>query len=142
MSDLSAGPELDTIIAEQFMGLTPCDQWTPFNFGSAGGPVLIHGPSMSEPIPEHGCYPRDRPSPYSSQIVAAWEVFEKLDKDGWHPSIECTGGEGADIADGVSVEFYNHTFSDPRWDEAWAKTAPLAICRAALRTLKKKEGIE
>lgn len=32
--------QLDRTCAHEVKGLTPCDGWTPINFGSAGGPAL------------------------------------------------------------------------------------------------------
>jgi len=64
---------------------------------------------------------------------AAGSVFERLDSLAFHPSLEGTGGPDADFPDGWRVEFYNHR--EGKWDAAWAETAPLAICLAALKAI-------
>ena len=122
MSDLNAGRELDARIATEVMGLKPCDKWTDANMGSAGGPCKVHG-TFNKPIPWEPCqcYPVGNPHHYSTDIAAAWEVFEWLAaKTGW-----CLG---RDIQSGWVVD--DRPFYD---DTTWAETAPLAICLAALK---------
>jgi hypothetical protein len=79
---LKAGRALDELVAQKVMGLVPCDQWTPFNFGSAGGPALqkncahdhcyptVQLDSVMGPV--GGC-PR-----YSSDIRAVYQVEERI----------------------------------------------------------------
>ncbi|WP_447986124.1 hypothetical protein [Nitrospira sp. Nam74] len=73
---LSAGPELDRRIAEDFMGLIPCDQWEG-PYPQEGGLIWNHtGPT------DHRCYRQDDPPPYSRLWGQAWAVLEELQRGG------------------------------------------------------------
>jgi len=117
---LEAGPELDKLVAEVVMGQVPCDKWRPFMHDSQ-----IKDDSDCE---HEACYPADTgPCHYSRNISAAWQVVEKLCRDGRkvyvfnHPD----GWHECDI-DGVLL--------------ASAPSAPLAICRAALKAMGYSDG--
>ena len=69
---LPAGPELDRRIAEDFMGLIPCDQWEG-PYPQEGGLTWDHTGPM-----QHQCYRRGDPPPYSQSWGHAWEVLEEL----------------------------------------------------------------
>ena len=45
--------ELDLLVAEQVMGLIPCDGWSRINFGSGGGPAVRKNCDH----PNNTCYP-------------------------------------------------------------------------------------
>ena len=62
------------------------------------------------------------PRPFSTDIAAAWEVVEKMSEQ-W-PQYQL-----AKIEDGWSVMW---GFDGYGWQEATGKTAPEAICKAAL----------
>ena len=81
---------------------------------------------------------RDKPKPYSTDIAAAWEVFEKI--------------PGLPGYDSVAIEHYKGRYAVIRQDSVYtyigglggapefstlaeADTAPLAICRAALAAI-------
>ena len=127
---MEAGRELDALVAEKVMGLEPCDKWELFRHGGLSGPEWIHDVCQED----HTCYPKENPSAYSTDIAAAWKVVERLCE---LPSV------------GIIIKAY------PKWNEkhernflyeyvatfpdlglqAVADTAPLAICRAALKAI-------
>jgi hypothetical protein len=135
MSELTAGRELNERVAREVMGLVPCDKWVRANLGSAGGPVSMnHGC-------EHGgkCYPADPTmiqADYSGHIAAAWLVVEKMREQGFHWFTLNTGR--MPVAVERVAPFCNAEFSD-EWDTSGSSgdegTAPLAICRAALKAV-------
>lgn len=96
------------------------------DLNQGGGPrmwsIKAHGA-------EHG-YGYSTPKPYSTDIAAAWEVVEKLLGD-------CRGHLMGGISRGWEREggplMWCCTF--PGFKTAWADTAPMAICLAALKTL-------
>lgn len=121
--------ELDAIIAEKVMGLEPCDNWRPINLGSAGGPAM-----MKECAPAHNCYPRSRPSTYSSNIHAAWSVVEHLAQErGWEVTIKVCGTS-------YEVTMDTRQPGMAAIEKAEAETAPMAICLAALRAVAQNVG--
>ena len=69
---LPAGPELDRRIAEDVMGLIPCDQWEG-PYPQEGGLIWSHTGPM-----DHQCYRRGDPYPYSQSWAQCWEVLEEL----------------------------------------------------------------
>jgi len=117
---LPAGRELDALVAERVMG------WSNISRGADGDDAYGWNASLSGHVPPHG---RIQIPKYSTNIAAAWEVVEKrLSTDGhfaFWPSVA-----------GFSVAYHGiRTWdSEPVW-EVWAETAPLAICRAALRAV-------
>lgn len=123
MSELPAGRELDALIAEKVMGLCvrsaeqvgiraheeeyACD-------------FYVNKPDASEPRWGH-MLPLQ---PYSTDIRAAWEVFERVRHLSQESStrIEHEG------------DLWHATFSTLDFlAQASGETAPLAICRAALK---------
>lgn len=126
IDNLEAGPELDTLIAERVMG------WV------VGPEEYVHGHNMHVGSFERSwvgskCDGRTwlvggfKPS---TDIAAAWQVVEKLkgnpgdDLKDWHWNPEIVW---LDDNRGWAVVFNEQ--------EASAPTAPLAICRAALRAI-------
>lgn len=124
------GKRLDSWIAEKVMG------WRKKTFPGGGGGFtawvnedgkvmrLISNSTMSET-----CYRCDYFRP-STDIAAAWEVVEKMSEQ-W-PQYQL-----AKIEDGWSVMW---GFDGYGWPEATGKTAPEAICKAALLALEGGEG--
>ena len=140
VSEMKAGRELDTLVAEKVMGLQLM-RWTNH---PTFEPVVIRGDGRCNrcgwPLfdnPEKGCTAENcsmRPMPdypripdYSTSIAAAWEVVEK-------------------------VQLFNSLAlaqQDGTWEKPWAVieqgedgdmiseavTAPLAICLAALKAV-------
>ena len=120
--NMKPGRELDALAAEKVMG------WRKKTFPGGGGGFtawvdenekvmkLISNSTMSET-----CYRCDYFRP-STDIAAAWEVVEKMSEQ-W-PQYQL-----AKIEDGWSVMW---GFDGYGWPEATGKTAPEAICKAAL----------
>lgn len=122
---LEAGCGLDELVAEKVMGYKQdgAGNLLPPEFvGSALSAIAVSG----------------APS-FSTEMWAAWEVVERLVDDGHCPGLifddnghwalplegtqNCPMGPGPqDIATSFFIE-----------GDMWAETAPLAICRAALR---------
>jgi len=104
--DLAVGPELDVEVAEKVMGW---EQDAPGSIWWRVGQRLIEVP------------------PFSTDISAAWQVVEHMRRRGRFVQITCPVGD--EIA--VDIE-------GPRGEtleSSWAETAPLAICRAALKAV-------
>ena len=105
--DMPAGRELDALVAEKVMG-QETTEWTD---GLGGTGVTFFAPV----------------EPYSTDIAAAWEVAEKL--------IQTLG-----IA--VEQPFHDGIWRCTifgLWPKKWVchgETAPLAICRAALKAVE------
>lgn len=142
IEQMPAGREMDALVAEHVMGW----KWRRSNvtgcrciYPEGCYPEWMDKPAdMTEPLVadwEHGRFLLS----WSKRIEYAWGVIEKLDADGWWPSVDS-------VAPGdCRVDFYNHHRAArgeiSGWDNVSAETAPLAICRAALLTqLKPKEG--
>jgi hypothetical protein len=109
---MSAGRELDALVAKKVMESVPCDKWRQFT----DYPVLWV--KNTGECNHTGCYPsQEGPPYYSTSIAAAWEVVEKMRFNVW-----CLCGS---------------------WEAGYplgpvrgnASTAPLAICRAALKAV-------
>jgi len=124
VDELTAGPELDALVAERVMGLDPCkcDRKSPASWGYKT------------------CSTCDRPraQSYSTDIAAAWQVVEKLSErfmlslDELHPKAK----DGSERHGRWTARFMD---TDPSRGGSWlsgeCSTAPLAICRAALRAV-------
>lgn len=121
MSDLPAGRELDALVAEKVMGwrrLPDTPEWGVPPDYTTGGALGWR--------------------PYSTDIAAAWEVVEKL-REGWlEVNLDCTAFNCANtVRCCVTKQGQQHP---PFPLYADAKTAPLAICRAALRAVGGPDG--
>ena len=103
--------ELDALVAEKVMGL----------------PCLDIPPSDGRDCPRCGC-----PS-YSIDIAAAWEVVEKMEACPYPHGAEI-GSAYVDGLDGYIVAF-GRGGPEPIDVAEFAVTAPLAICRAALKAV-------
>ena len=133
---LEAGRELDALVAEKVMGWT----WGEYSPPVEGPSKILRPPESWAPSPDRA--PGSEVScpgwhfrvpQYSTDIAAAWEVVEKMVpiKYGFNLAIESPPGPWGDW----EVHFYNggtHL--------AFADTAPLAICRAALLAVMEVEG--
>ena len=121
---MQPGREMDALVAETVMGWTNVSD----NIYGYGEHLVGHPPGDTDRVP----WKRDFVPAYSTDIAAAWEVFETLTAD---PSsypfaqvhrlwLEDTNSWGW----GVSV---------PHWSSieilGSGATAPEALCRAALR---------
>lgn len=126
-----AGRELDALVAEKVMGCR-VQHWSGYN--SPGTYRCGCGVVCAYP---HGVKDREGQldgdlAYYSTDIAAAWEVVEKLRERGLHLDINnrqaCDGVD--DMGGAWWAEFASADYAVG--GQAFADTAPLAICRAAL----------
>ena len=112
VDEMEAGRKLDALVAEKVMGVKPeqvyCD---------------ISGRSISRYFDLED---RMRIESYSTDIAAAWQVLERV-AESWLPCVMHDGMMWVAEFDSI-IEC--HT--------AYADTAPLAICRCALKTVDKE----
>ena len=115
---LPAGQELDALVAEKVVGLIPGKDW--------------HSPCFDVMFCDRPC------PPYSTSIAAAWAVVDKV----WKTLPLCTHGTYRFMLN--RREPYGEYVCEfaPDADGDWtthatgqADTAPLAICRAALKAV-------
>ena len=124
---LAAGRELDALVAEQVMGWTACDpaqESRPWECGDERPSVRT---GMGIPPGESD---RNEIPHFSTDIAAAWEVVEKLDRDGHTMEMDKRDA-------GWVVRFVDYS-KDPILSMEitdTAPTAPLAICLAALKAV-------
>ncbi len=128
---LTAGREMDALVAEKVMELHPCDKWTPINFGSAGGPMLRKN------CEHENCYSvYERkvmlgiiggPREYSTSIAAAAEVLEALRKK------TCCLSLYSDHEIIWEVYWVPNRFDHKKVRLSTEESLPLAICIAALK---------
>lgn len=105
--NMPAGREMDALIAKKVMGLQKC--------GDSFVDGLYWLPSG---IPDY-------PPEYSSDMSAAWQVVESLRKRDYRIFLSYARNIVT-----ITLDHDNHHKDMDFWIEA--KTAPLAICRAAL----------
>lgn len=140
---MEAGRELDARVGEKVMGqdmeVRPAHEWRPLWEGMLGAEdrSRICNRCGLSTLGEHeeGGSCRIFTPPYSTDISAAWEVVEALIARGLYVKVE--DGYPADSDERAWHCRLHHGFS---WEDAWAPTAPLAICRAALAALAALEG--
>jgi len=139
IDNMPAGRELDALVAERVMGL----KWDPERCRICGWPLAMtrdhgcmEGDCSMRPVPATRA---DAPPPYSTDIAAALPVWQKAfpvgsedrsgfpgliqRNDGWYCTLFYGNGEPMQQTDGARL-----------WLSK-AETAPLAICRAALKSV-------
>lgn len=121
IDEMPAGREIDLLIAEQLFGWRDLEWREEKNIHELGvrtwSPTGYYGKG-----PQHECYLTHR---YSTKIEDAWLVVEKLRE---RISDEILLGYGCDKAIGLWACAFGIY-------EVTADTAPLAICRAALKAI-------
>jgi len=123
----AAGRELDALVAERVMG-HPGRFVERVNINDRWWDRTTWLPWEEEPEKPHGgTAVGQMPPRYSTDIETAWKVVERLRTD-WRFLFQETPGRK-----------WRAMFSSHRRQEAWfmddADTAPLAICRAALKAV-------
>jgi hypothetical protein len=121
---MEAGREMDALIAEKVMGLNVKPIFRPKN-------ELKFMPGFVWHYEDTWEYPEIKD--YSTEIAEAWEVVEKLKLWIWRDEQGniCSGKPEYD-------DYYNKDRIDTAMKHsAIAETAPLAICRAALKAVIK-----
>lgn len=122
IDQMPAGREMDSLIAERVMG------WTVF-YGEHNGYDLLDDEIANgyPPDEEPEGVPFEIPN-YSTDIAAAWEVVEKMK----NYLFVCGRTD-----DGIwEAYFFPVNSGIGKLSEAHGDTAPSAICRAALKTMK------
>lgn len=132
MTELQAGRELDTLIAEKIFQKQKCDKWQIWGHG-LNGPEWIN----TECKDEHDCYPINSPTKYSSNIAAAWEIIIEMGKRGFWYTFQNFDVYGRGILTECTFIVVDNDGNYDYWT-ADAETVELAICLAALKAL----GIE
>lgn len=133
---MDAGAELDALVAEKVMGIVPCGDWEPINFGSGGGPAVMkrcghpRGTCYSTVVYGGGGCPR-----YSTEIRYAWEVVEKLRELGYAVSVFCYPDPVGPTGGGWWVSVDRPDSSLHEYQAVNIETAPHAICLAALAVI-------
>ena len=127
MADLPAGRELDIEIAEKIMEWERGKRW-----GNGNGEWIIDGKPYIKHFISWELTPR-----YSTSIEAAWQVLEKLREQGFAFAVQWMGRrEPQQLPQNgkwiVVIEGHER-------DAIQAPTAPLAICRASLAAMERKD---
>jgi hypothetical protein len=126
---LKAGRALNALVAERVMGLTADKKHCPY-CGSEMWIGALRSRCSSCSEWRYGWYKN-----YSDDIAAAWEVIERIREidEYWCPDIhwDDDDGEGNPMWV-VSFNYFGEDESQFKVAEAQDKSAPLAICRAAL----------
>jgi hypothetical protein len=120
MSDYAAGREVDALVAEKVMDWAIVQQ--KYLDGTPAGPLIFDSDGQLRGGPGEGWSP-------STNIPQAWEVVEKL-------PAPVNVYRHADGSYTVRVGSWSPTAGRPDPPTATAPTAPLAICRAALRAME------
>lgn len=138
VDNMPAGREMDALVAEKVMGWTDI-QWQTFP-GENGEEVKAFARGVS-PIGDLRVIVPN----YSTDITAAWEAAEKIPlkyTEGYVSVTRTAAGNPQYLYDCVAC---NRIYDSGGWAEperfsvvGHADTAPLAICRAALKAM----GIE
>ena len=129
--EMPAGREMDVLIAEKVMGYT---------LSELSLPAYPKYKLFDIESGEFSGYVKEVPH-YSTNLAAAWEVVKrmpipfKLEKC-WEKAYQI-GPEGwsACWCTDADCEGCNENSRCTNGDDAWAETAPLAICRAALKAM-------
>lgn len=125
MANLHPGREMDALVAEKVMGW----KWR----GSSHSPATLL-PSEWDGVAWGSATPTGFVRPYSTNIEAAWEVFEKL--IAIRPDLDL-GKRHVEADDGESYPYLWAVIRRDAWSAeeyvGWGETAPEAICRAALK---------
>ena len=136
--EMTAGRECDALVAEKVMGYT---------LSELSLPAYPKYKLFDIESGEFSGYVKEVPH-YSTDIAAAWEVVKrmpipfKLEKC-WEKAYQI-GPEGwsACWCTDADCEGCNENSRCTNGDDAWAETAPLAICRAALKALENGQSIK
>lgn len=122
MSELTAGHELDTLIAEKITG------WTQMQHDLSGIPPQDWSQYL---------LPR-----YSTDIAAAFQVVDKL-LDGTRAfALECWDQNATRWTARFVGKLNEETIQYEQLAYAFAETRPLAICHAALKVVAEEESCE
>lgn len=119
--EMGAGREMDSLIAERVM------KWY-ITKGEYSGKEYWNDSDDYSHYSLQGFNP-------STHILAAWEVLEKMNNEGCRVLVNVADEKDGEVIRGraISGEWHSNIVkSGERHNHAYAETAPLAICRAAL----------
>lgn len=125
--EFTAGRELDAEIARRLFGVevAVCPKvWSDEDWQCSDYPTEENALGIpNRSFRPGGMAPPASPLPrYSENIEAAWEVVEKMDRDGWAFTLESDG----------TGKWWGATFwQGDTFHDGYASTAPYAICHAA-----------
>ena len=135
---MKAGLEMDTLVAEKVMGLIPQKDFGVWDehvwklYENHTGPACnrcYYSYCKHCPAPKDHGKCEVRPKNYSTDISIAWDIMDHLID--LHPAIMWENCEWE-----CCLDDHNKGHGEQFW--GYADTAPLAICRAVLKTV---EGI-
>ena len=137
IDSMPAGVEMDALVAERVMGCKPEPWLDSHGYKSYRCTCLLSYPHNSRTGPMADL---DLKS-YSGDIAAAWEVIERL-RNEYQCAVwifTCEGNfQKGDPRFTVTVGRWNNEKLERNWEETVsASTVPLAVCRAALKTVMK-----
>jgi hypothetical protein len=141
IDQMEAGPELDALVAEKVMGWPVIGPNDPYSQYLDKGGVIYNG--LAQKFPKFGVIPSNW-SP-STDIAAAWQVLEAMFQKAYSPNYDLPlvyrCAEGFWNCE-VLIPGGNGLGTDPDSNVATgeADTAPLAICRAALKSTLQRAG--
>jgi len=119
--NMPAGRKMDALIAYEVFEIMP--------FKQPSGPYFMDDYQEEKEVPH-----------YSTDIAAAWEVFEWLAKHSTDTAIRNDVVIGKDDQGwSVSVWWFKDIKSSHTVEGIYANTAPLAICRATLLAVMENE---
>lgn len=125
-----AGRELDVLVHRDVFGYCNCVQDPKWCMPETGSSVRVVGGVWC--CTDHGRPVWSEPPRYSTDIAAAWEVVEKLGRDGFTCDFQWKGA-GREYEFTAEVAFNRWRWSEGLQDFGHAVgSAPEAICRAAL----------
>jgi hypothetical protein len=131
---LPAGRELDALVHEYIFDTCRCPHDSSWLTDSTkGSSVFIDDDGKTWRCVTHKkrIFQASEVKPYSTDIAAAWEVVEKVRGERWE--MRWVGKKTIDVQ-GLAEDEYGLAFRG-NLTASWAGTAPLAICRAALKAI-------
>ena len=131
VDQMPAGRETDLLVMEKVMGRIPCDEWIPVSHPETG---------WLKNCRCQACYPADDPAYYSTDTAAAFQVVDNL-LDGTRTfSLACWSLENDHWQAIFTGKLNMEATRYEQFDDAFAETRPLAICRAALKVMARVTG--
>ena len=125
--DLTAGRELDALIAEKVMGLRK----TVRVHGTTNQAVVYTDNPYFNAVVKEADLHHVQPLPYSTSIADAWLVVEKMEHDGFEVELIYAPSNGWSVTFEKGGQFGGSYRNDHQ-----PVTVPLAICIAALAACK------
>jgi hypothetical protein len=143
---MEAGREMDALVAELVMGWTEIHKHDEMGWSGIGpnGPSNNSWrtlPSTMKSISKNVCtfkmekWPYANVRKYSTDIAAAWQVVERFDRRLVDIDIRSDTQDDGELWGAGFIEYFEEGEGFKAIGSAAADTAPLAICRAALKAV-------